>query len=236
MLKSSSIRLLVALLFTIAGAQQLSRAVDFQHDVQPILENYCYDCHAGGADKGGVAFDKIKPDAGAAENRDLWFKAFKNLRSGLMPPAKKTQPTDAEKQVVLNWIKSEAFGIDPKNPDPGRVTVRRLNRVEYRNTIRDLLGVDYDTEAEFPPDDTGNGFDNNGDVLTLSPMLLEKYLNAAQTIIAQVVPNTSKVLAERTIGGEDFTGGYHSPKGNLVLSYYDEIPHENHLHPSRIII
>jgi hypothetical protein len=221
MFKFPPIRLLVALLFAVTGAQQLSRAADFQHDVQPILENYCYDCHAGGADKGGVAFDKIKPDANPAENRDLWFKAFKNLRSGLMPPAKKAQPTDAEKQVVLAWIKSEAFGIDPKNPDPGRVTVRRLNRVEYRNTIRDLLGVDYDTEAEFPPDDTGNGFDNNGDVLTLSPMLLEKYLNAAQTIIAQAVPTTSKVLAERTIGGEDFTGGYHSPKGNLVLSYYE---------------
>ena len=61
------------------------------------------------------------------------------------------------------------FQVDPQNPDPGRVTVRRLNRVEYRNTIRDLLGVDFDTDKEFPPDDAGHGFDNIGDVLTLPP-------------------------------------------------------------------
>ena len=84
-------------------------------------------------------------------------------------------------------LEDRATGIDRKDPDPGRVTVRRLNRVEYRNTIRDLIGVDYDTTSEFPPDDTGHGFDNIGDVLTLSPMLLEKYLNAANTIISMAV-------------------------------------------------
>ena len=96
-----------------------------------------------------------------------------------MPPADKPQPSDEERRLLEDWIKYGAFGIDPKDPDPGRVTVRRLNRVEYRNTIRDLIGVDYDTTSEFPPDDTGHGFDNIGDVLTLSPLLLEKYLAAA---------------------------------------------------------
>ena len=221
MLKSFSIRLLLALALGEIAAQPLARAADFRHDVQPILENYCYDCHADGKNKGGVAFDKFNPDANPAESRDLWLKALKNLRSGLMPPAKKAQPTDAEKQVVLAWIKSDVFGIDPNNPDPGRVTVRRLNRVEYRNTVRDLLGVDYDTQAEFPPDDTGNGFDNNGDVLTLSPTLLEKYLNAAQEIISQTVPITSKVLAERVISGADLGGDAGSPKKSLAFSYYE---------------
>ena len=80
------------------------------------------------------------------------------------------------------------FRIDPRNPDPGRVTVRRLNRVEYRNTVHDLLGVDYNTDHEFPPDDTGFGFDNIGDALTMSPMLMEKYVAAAQTIVAKPCP------------------------------------------------
>ena len=73
------------------------------------------------------------------------------------------------------WIKYRALGIDPNDPDPGRVTLRRLNRVEYHNTIRDLLGYDFKTTEEFPADDTGYGFDNIGDVLSVSPLLLEKY-------------------------------------------------------------
>ena len=86
MLKSPFIRLLVALTLAEA-APPLARALDFRRDVQPILENYCYDCHADGADKGGVAFDKFDPEAKPAESRDLWLKALKNLRSGLMPPS-----------------------------------------------------------------------------------------------------------------------------------------------------
>jgi hypothetical protein len=216
-----SIRLLIVLALTQTALPPIARAVDFQHDVRPILENYCYDCHADGADKGGVAFDKFNPEASPAASRDLWFKALKNLRSGLMPPAKKAQPTAAEKQIVLSWIKTDIFGTDPQNPDPGRVTVRRLNRVEYHNTIRDLLGVDYDTQSEFPPDDTGNGFDNNGDVLTLSPTLLEKYLNAAQEIISQVVPVTSTVIAEKVISGQDLAQDGQAYKGALSFSYYE---------------
>ena len=94
-----------------------------------------------------------------------------------------------------------AFGLDAAHPDPGRVTLRRLNRVEYRNTIRDLTGVDFKADEEFPPDDTGHGFDNLGDVLTVSPMLLEKYLGAAQAIVTQAVPTVPKVMPERVIAG-----------------------------------
>ncbi len=116
-----------------------------------------------------------------------------------------------------------ALGIDPTDPDPGRVTVRRLNRVEYRNTIRDLLGVEYDTTNEFPPDDTGNGFDNNGDVLTISPLLLEKYLSAANAIINRAVPVVSRVAAERVIPGSTFqiAGSTKGDSGGISLSYYE---------------
>ncbi|MGH7970224.1 MAG: DUF1592 domain-containing protein, partial [Limisphaerales bacterium] len=117
---------------------------------------------------------------------------FKMLRAGLMPPAKKPHPSTHERTQVLHWIKRDVFAIDPANPNPGRVTLRRLNRVEYRNTIRDLLGVDFDALSEFPPDDTGFGFDNIGQVLTLPPMLLEKYLTAADEIMTKVQENWTR--------------------------------------------
>jgi hypothetical protein len=190
----------------VALAADLTGAAQFRKNVQPILAGYCYDCHGDGAKKGGVAFDEFKSDQALLNDRDLWWNALKYLRAGIMPPPKKDRPTDAEKQVIADWIKTAVFNIDPKNPDPGRVTVRRLNRVEYRNTIRDLMGVDFDTSVEFPPDDTGYGFDDIGDVLTLSPMLLEKYIAAANTIVAQSVPVVSHVVPEMTIEGNQFHG------------------------------
>jgi hypothetical protein len=123
-----------------------------------------------------------------------------------MPPHGKPQPTSQESRVLADWIKHDVFGIDPRDPDPGRVTIRRLNRVEYRNTIRDLMGFDFKAEEEFPPDDSGYGFDNIGDVLTVSPLLLEKYFQAAETIVKAAVPVVSKFTPERTYRGVDFRG------------------------------
>jgi len=171
-----------------AAGEPAPGAAEFRSHIRPILESYCFDCHGEGAHKGNVAFDELKSDQAILGNRELWWKALKNLRAGMMPPAKKPRPSPEQKEEIAHWIKSAVFGSDPRNPDPGRVTVRRLNRVEYRNTIRDLMGVDYDTQTEFPPDDTGYGFDTIGEVLTLSPMLLEKYLVAAEKIAAQAVP------------------------------------------------
>jgi len=187
-----------------ATAAEKSGATQFHKDIQPILSEYCYDCHGDGMRKGNVAFDEFKSDEAVLTNRDLWLNALKYVRAGIMPPNKKPKPTDAQKQELANWIKTEVFGIDPNNVDPGRVTVRRLNRVEYRNTIRDLMGVDYDTSVEFPADDTGYGFDDIGDVLTISPMLLEKYVAAANNIVAQAVPTVSRVVPETTIAGSRF--------------------------------
>ena len=197
----------------------------YSNDVQPILEQFCYGCHGLGAKKGGVALDAFADESAARNAPRLWHSALRNLRSGIMPPSDKPQPAADERRLLEDWIKYGALGIDRTDPDPGRVTVRRLNRVEYRNTIRDLIGVDYDTTSEFPPDDTGHGFDNIGDVLTLSPMLLEKYLNAANAIISRVVPTAPKVVAEHVIPDRSFQqdvidGG----KGEAtpgVLSYYE---------------
>jgi hypothetical protein len=181
------------------GASELSGATRYRKGVEPLITEYCGDCHLDGAKKGNVAFDGFKTDADILENRDLWLRALKNVRAGLMPPEKKAKPSAAEIEKLTSWIKDDVFMIEPANPDPGRVTIRRLNRVEYRNTIRDLTGYDYKVEEELPPDDTGYGFDTIGDVLTLSPLLIEKYMEAAEKITSASVPRTSLMVPEKTI-------------------------------------
>jgi len=192
-------------------------AAAFKRDVSPILEDYCYECHGDGMSRGKVAFDELS-DADLTGKPELWFKALNNLRSNIMPPSGKPRPGPEEMRRITEWIKYSAFGLDPADPDPGRVTLRRLNRVEYGRTVKQLLGVDFPSEAEFPPDDTGNGFDNMGDVLSMSPLLLEKYLQAADTIITQVVPQTSRVTPVATATGRDFrdfepSTGFRVPEG-----------------------
>lgn len=195
--------LISSFVLTTATAQSVSPTASFQNSIRPLLETYCYDCHSGDETRGNVAFDQLKSDKDIL-NHDLWLKVLKNVRANLMPPAKKKHPSAEERQMLETWIKYQAFGIDPKNLDPGRVTLRRLNRAEYRNTIRDLIGVDFDTQVEFPSDDTGYGFDNIADVLTLSPMLMEKYINAAETVVKKAVPVSSGVVCEQVIQGDRF--------------------------------
>ena len=193
-----------ASLFTpLWGAVQADPVNEFRTSIQPILTQYCFDCHADGVNKGQVALDQFKSDADITKNPELWWKVLKNVRSGLMPPQKKARPDDREKQRLFTWIKYGAFGIDPANPDPGRLSIRRLNRAEYRNTIRALTGIDFNTTEEFPPDDTGYGFDTIGDVLTVSPMLLEKYMQAADVILNSAVPTVSKVVAQTRFAATD---------------------------------
>ena len=174
-------------------AAEKNAAADFRKNVQPILSKYCFDCHGDGEKKGNVSFDSFKTDQAAVEDRELWWRVVKNVRAGIMPPKKKDQPTAQDKAQLAEWIKYGSFGINAQSPDPGHVTIRRLNRVEYRNTIRDLMGVDFNTTEEFPPDDTGYGFDTIGDVLSISPLLLEKYIHAAETIVNQSVPTVATV-------------------------------------------
>lgn len=208
--------LLLSLPLSVPGAE-----TPFDKEVKPILVNYCFDCHGDGMDKGGVALDGFKSHEEMLADRATWLRVLKNLRSDIMPPPKKDQPTAEEQEKIENWIKTAVFNIDAENPDPGRVTVRRLNRVEYRNTIRDLMGVDFNTTEEFPPDDTGYGFDNIGDVLTVSPLLLEKYLQAAEKIVSDAVPTVARVVNEETFRGRDFRGDERRENGESI-SFYDE--------------
>jgi len=154
----------------------------FVQDVRPLLSTYCFECHKGDKAKGGLAFDAFRDERTAIGRPQAWEKVVGNLESGLMPPEGKPQPTDAERALIIRWIESRVLKIDCSKVDPGRVTIRRLNRIEYNNTIRDLLRVDVKPADDFPSDDVGYGFDNIGDVLSMPPVLLERYLAAAERV------------------------------------------------------
>lgn len=206
-----------------AFASEPAGEAEYRKAVEPILEEFCFTCHTGAAAKGGVSFDKAETFTALMNDHATWDKSLRMVRAGLMPPKGKDRPTGEQVAKLEGWIKAAAFRIDPNDPDPGRVTVRRLNRVEYRNTIRDLTGVDYNTESEFPADDSGHGFDNIADVLTLSPLLMEKYITAARAVVAKAVPTVSRVVAEKRVPGRQFvpaTGTAAPGEGPLPLSYY----------------
>ena len=163
-------------------------AAVFEQHVVPLLNKYCYECHGDGASKGNISLDDFKTVADVRKSRKPWESALRVVTRHEMPPADATEfPSDAERETIAQFIERELFKIDPAHPDPGRVTLRRLNRAEYSNAVRDLVGVEFNALADFPPDDSGYGFDNIGDVLSLPPVLMEKYLAAAEKILDQAI-------------------------------------------------
>src|SRR5205809_1534423 len=165
---------------------QLTGDAAFQTQVKPLLGKYCVGGH-GEKKKGDLDLRSYTDEASVLRDRKTFAKVVKNLQAHEMPPEKKPQPTPEERELITAWIQSEIFKCDCEHPDPGRVTIRRLNRAEYNNTIRDLVGVNFQPADDFPADDSGYGFDNIGDVLSLPPVLLEKYLAAAQKILSKAL-------------------------------------------------
>jgi len=161
--------------------------ISYEKQVTPLLNKYCYGCHGNGKTKGDLALDAYKSLAEAMNDSKTWEKVLQNLRTHTMPPEKKPQPSLAEADLITRWIETQVFKFDCDHPDPGRVTLRRLNRAEYNNTIRDLVGVNFQPADDFPADDSGYGFDNIGDVLSVPPVLLEKYLAAAEKILEMAI-------------------------------------------------
>src|SRR5262249_49391870 len=148
----------------------------FEREAAPLITKYCVGCHAGSGAAAGVALTGYKDAASVVKGRAVWERVAKNVGAGSMPPPNAPHPTPAERDRIVGVIESTLSQADCKLEDPGRVTMRRLNRYEYNNTIRDLFGVDLKLADAFPADDVGYGFDNIGDVLSMSPLLMEKYL------------------------------------------------------------
>ena len=146
-----------------------------------LIEDYCVSCHnqktkAGSLVLEGLDFDRV------ANNTEVWEKVLRKVRTGQMPPPKAPKPGAHESAAFISWLAGALDRAARVNPNPGRPAVHRLNRAEYSNAIRDLLAVDIKPGQALPVDDSGYGFDNIGEVLTLSPALLEKYLSVARRV------------------------------------------------------
>ncbi len=177
-------------------------ASQFRSQVEPLVTKYCAACHTGEDPTGGIAFDQPLARLDVAQDRETWEKIAAKLHGGEMPPEGEPQPDDAERAMMTQWIDAQLtqFGCGDER-DPGRVTIRRLNRNEYDNTIRDLFGIDFHQSEDFPTDDVGYGFDNIGDVLSMPPILLEKYLAAAEKIASRALGTDLPNLATGDVNG-----------------------------------
>jgi len=157
-------------------------------EVRRLFEESCGGCHFDGAAEGALDLDalftRLSGPGAAATGPDhaAWLAVLENLRAETMPPADEPRPTPEARRRMIRFVERDAFAIDPSRPDPGHVVLRRLNRSEYGHTIRDLTGLDLDPANELPTDDSGYGFDTIGEVLTMSPLLVEKYLAVATRI------------------------------------------------------
>ena len=189
-----------------APAPKDQLAASYKKEILPIFETYCYDCHGDGSKKGELAMDHYKDIDAMIADRDVWKRIRNHIDFRLMPPPDEDAPDDAARKKLISWIDDAVFPVDPNNPDPGHVTLRRFNKIEYKNTIRDLLGVTVNVDEILPADDSGYGFDNIGDVLTLSPVHLERYLDAARVALDKAIDLGPQRLPQKVMNGQEFKG------------------------------
>ncbi len=160
----------------------------FNQTVKPVLASTCTLCHNERMMSGGLNLKPLATPSSLLENRETWGKILQKIRSGEMPPKDAPHPPQAQLDAMAKFVEGELDRYERAQPrDPGRVVARRLNRSEYTNTVRDLLGVEFRATKEFPTDDLGFGFDNIASVLTVSPVLMERYLSAAEEISARAL-------------------------------------------------
>jgi hypothetical protein len=176
-------------------------APDYVTTLKPFLTTHCAQCHLNGEAEAGIDLSKFEDATSLLKDRMMWERVIEVTTAGTMPPEDaEKRPAPDEVVNVAKTLTSYYQYIDrTAKPDPGRVTMRRLNRVEYRNTVRDLFGLDFDPTEEFPNDDIGHGFDNIGDVLTISPLLMERYLKAAESIATRVIVDKAPPINRRQL-------------------------------------
>jgi hypothetical protein len=185
------------------GAQEPKGPDAFQRQVLPLLTQYCADCHMKENAEAGIAFDRYENQAAAIKDGRTWIRVRDALQGGIMPPADEPQPILEERDRIVAWIENDFLAAQcDQQSSTAPVVIRRLNRQEYDNTIRDLLGLDLYLAESFPADDIGFGFDNVGSALNISPVHVEKYLDAAELALqkAIVLPDVKDFPPAELIG------------------------------------
>lgn len=159
----------------------------------PFLAQHCRSCHEGDTAKGKFRVDRLTPDFADKANRERWVAALEQVKSGAMPPKGKARPPEKDIAALTAWADARAASADAaRTATQGRVPLRRLNRAEYQNTVRDLLGVDLDLTDLLPPDESAHGFDNAAEALHVSSFLMEQYLEAADKVLDAAVANSPR--------------------------------------------
>ena len=179
-------RLLIICAAALAGSATQCLAADT--DVLAFVQANCLACHSTAMRSGDVDLEQFKDAKGFVTGRETWERVLTKLKAGEMPPPGIPRPPAAEFDAVVKTLQGEFTRQDLAiKPDAGAVAARRLNRAEYNNTVRDLLGVDLRPADNFPQDNAAFGFDNNGDALRVSPVLLDKYLDAAEHVVRTAI-------------------------------------------------
>jgi hypothetical protein len=176
-------------LCSLSFALGAERPAEFDQNVGSLVQQSCAVCHNEQLKTGGLVLTKYHDRDSMLRDRAVWEKVIARLRAGEMPPKGMPKPKPEQIASTSDWIEAQFAELDKNTkPDPGHLTAHRLNRVEYDNTIRDLLAVKFKPAEDFPADDSGYGFDNIGDVLSVSPVLMERYLAAAKKIASEAIP------------------------------------------------
>ncbi len=156
---------------------------------EAFTSSYCMACHSQRAKSGGFVLEGVS-HADPAARPDVWEKVAKKIRAGEMPPAGMPRPDPAAANAFVAGLTGEMDSAAKRAPYAGRPLIRRLNRTEYANAIRDLLDLDLPLDDELPQDQTAAGFDNIADALSMSPLLLERYLKVARRVCGSRKPRS----------------------------------------------
>lgn len=173
----------LTMILPVGQAQKSADQTFFAQTILPFLQENCSSCHNEKRQAAGLNLELFQTADSVTKHREQWEGIVQKLRTGEMPPKGLPRPSQPTVEAIIHWAEVQFAQADKLvKPDPGRVTARRLNRTEYNNTIRDLLGLDVEPAKDFPQDDSAHGFDNIADALSLSPTLMEKYMAAAEKI------------------------------------------------------
>ena len=172
---------------------------------ETFFAKHCQKCHQGAEPKGDLELKGLSQDFTKKANREKWLAVLEQLKEGTMPPNEKPRPPANEVKAMIDWIKNQVAKAEAaRNASQGRVGLRRLNRNEYANTVRDLLGVDIDVKDLLPPDSSTSGFDNSAEALHISSFLLQNYLDAADKVLdAAIASGPRPVTRKRRLDVKD---------------------------------
>lgn len=189
----------------------------FERDARGLFERYCLACHAGETPRAGLDLARFDSPERAVAEPELWALVRERVALGEMPPEGRAQPTRKEVARLVAWIDGR-FGPDSPAERPlANPALRRLNRTEYRNTVRDLFGVDFADEGRLPPDEVGHGFDTAGDALSMSDVDFERYLAAAERIASRALVTEGAEHPPRRRAEPDALQGHGRDAGELWM-------------------